>query len=514
MAKTKKDRSERRSIMDRLLGPIERIGNRLPHPFMLFIYLGVAIMLLSGILAWAGASYTDPGTGEATSVQTLLSGEGVRYLLTETIPNFVNFPPLGVVLGVMLGIGLAQQTGMLEAAIRHTILRAPKALLTYSIMLVGVMGNLASDAAFVIIPPLAAFVFHRVGRHPLAGLAAGFAAVGAGFTANVVIAGTDALLSGVATQAAQTVSEGFVVTPVDNYYFMFVAAIILPVVGVLITERVIEPRLGTYDGPEAEQNESNTEVTAEQRAGLKAAAIFGAVFLAIIAVAAAIPGSPLRDDDGGLVPSPLLDGVVPLVVLFFVTMSVAYGLKAGTIKHTKDVPLHMTEAMKSMAGFIVLIFAAAQFIAYIEWTNIAGWLAVTGAEGLQAANLTGLGTIAGFVVLAAILNLVVFSGSAQWALMAPVFVPLFMLLGYHPAFVQAAFRIADSSTNIVTPMNPYMLIVLAFMKEYDPKAGVGTLISTMVPYMLAFFAVFAVLLFGFAGLGLPFGPGVTVELPQ
>jgi aminobenzoyl-glutamate transport protein len=199
-------------------------------------------------------------------------------------------------------------------------------------------------------------------------------------------------------------------------------------------------------------------------------------------------------------------------VAFFVVIAVAYGVKAGTVRHTRDVPVHMTEAMRSMAGFIVLIFAAAQFIAYVEWTNIAGWLAVTGADGLRAANLTGLGVIAGFVLLAALLNLLVFSGSAQWALMAPVFVPMLMLLDYHPAFVQAAFRIADSSTNIITPMNPYILIVLAFMRQYDTEAGIGTLISTMVPYMLAFFATFAALLFGFAVLDVPFGPGVTVSL--
>jgi aminobenzoyl-glutamate transport protein len=500
-------------VLDQVLGRVERIGNRLPHPFMLFVYLAVLIAIASAVLAWAGADFVDPETGDLTDVRTLLSTEGLRYVLTDTIPNFVDFPPLGVVLGIMLGIGLAQRTGLLETAIRHTIMRAPRALLTYVVMLVGVLGNLASDAAFVIIPPLAAFVFHRVGRHPLAGLAAGFAAVGAGFTANVVIAGTDALLAGITTETAQTVSEGFVVTPADNYYFMVVAAIVLPVLGVFVTERVVEPRLGTYTGDAADtHSEAHQEITSEQRAGLKAAAITALVFVIALAASAAPPGSPLRDDEGSLVPSPLLDGVVPIVLLFFVAVSVAYGIRAGTITRTRDVPVHMTEAMKAMSGFIVLIFAAAQFIAYFEWTNMAGWVAVSGAGLLEAANLAGPITLVGFVLLAALLNLAVFSGSAQWALMAPVFVPLFMLLGYHPGFVQVAFRIADSSTNIITPMNPYILIVLAFMKEYDEEAGLGTLISTMLPYSIAFFTGFALLLTGFAVFDLPVGPGVTMRL--
>lgn len=507
------DRSLIDRILDQVLGRVERVGNRLPHPFMLFVYLAVLVALASAVLAWSGADFVDPETGDRTDVRTLLSTEGLRYVLTDTIPNFVEFPPLGVVLGIMLGIGLAQHTGLLETAIRHTVMRAPRVLLTYVVMLVGVLGNLASDAAFVIIPPLAAFVFHRVGRHPIAGLAAGFAAVGAGFTANIVIAGTDALLAGITTEAAQAVSDGFVVTPADNYYFMAVAALVLPILGVLVTERIVEPRLGTYGGAEADtDSEDHQDITAEQKAGLKTAAITALVFVIVLAAAVAPSGSPLRQDDGALVPSPLLDGVVPIVLLFFVAVAVAYGVKAGTITRTRDIPVHMAEAMKAMSGFIVLIFAAAQFIAYFEWTEMAGWVAVSGANLLEQANLAGPISLIGFVLLAALLNLAVFSGSAQWALMAPVFVPLLMLVGYHPAFVQVAFRIADSSTNIITPMNPYILIVLAFMQDYDEEAGLGTLISTMLPYSIAFFAGFATLLTGFAVFGIPVGPGVTMLL--
>lgn len=488
---------------------IEKWGNRLPDPFFIFVYLAVFVILLSWLVSSLGATVVHPGTGEELAILSIVSGEGIQYILANTITNFTGFAPLGLVLVMMLGIGLAERVGLMESAIKKSILNAPKSLITYAVIFTGIMGNLASDAAFILVPPLAAMVFASVGRHPLAGLAAGFAGTGAGFTANILIAGTDALLAGISTEAARAVDDSFVVTPVDNWYFMIVSVIILSIVGALITEKLIEPRLGTYKGKVEKSFEPVTDLESK---GLRNAVIAALVYLGLIALLVFWPDSPVRNEDGGIIPSPFLSGIVPIILFFFITVAIAYGTTVGKIKESKDVPAYMADAMKDMSGYIVLIFAAAQFISYFNWSNLGIWVAVNSAEFLTSINMTGLPVMVGFSILAALLNLLIFSGSAQWALMAPIFIPMFMLLDYHPAFVQLAFRIADSSTNIITPLNPYILIVLAFMREYDKKAGLGTLISLMLPYSLIFFGVWLVLLIIFALTGIPIGPGIGVNL--
>ncbi len=359
------------------------------------------------------------------------------------LTNFTEFKPLGLVLGMMLGIGLAQKVGLIQTFMKKTIINAPPKLVTYAVIFTDVLGNLASDAAFIIVPPIAAMVFLTLGRHPIAGLAAGFAGVGAGFTANVLITGTDALLSGISTEVAKNVGGGLTVTPVDNWFFMSFSVIMLMVVGVLIT--VVEPKLCKYEG--STSNKKLEEIKTIESRGLRNAGLAALIYLGLVALAIFLPGSQLRNEEGGLIPSPFLDGIIPIILFFFIAIAFAYDVTVGKIKKTGDVPGYMGEAMKDMSGFIILIFAAAQFIAYFEWTNIGVWIVVSGAEFLQNINLTGLPVIIGFIFLAAILNLFIFSGSAQWALMAPVFIPMFALLDYNPAFTQLAFRIADSSTN-------------------------------------------------------------------
>jgi aminobenzoyl-glutamate transport protein len=307
------------------------------------------------------------------------------------------------------------------------------------------------------------------------------------------------------------IDDTIVVTPVDNYYFMMTSVLFIAIAGGLITDKIIEPRLGTYKD-ETEGDRQLEEVTDIETKGLRNAVIAGVVFLAVLAGLVFFPGSTLRNEEGGLVPSPFLGNIVPIVLLFFITIGVVYGRTAGTIEKMDDIPKFMAEAMKDMAGYIVLIFAAAQFIAYFNWSNLGTWLAVNSADFFTSIDMTGLPLILGFSVLAALLNMIIFSGSAQWALMAPVFIPMFMLLDYHPAFIQAAFRIADSSTNIITPLNPYIMLVLAVMKDYDKKSGLGTLISLMLPYSIAFFGIWLVLLTIFFVFGIPFGPGVGVSL--
>ncbi|MFC2947321.1 AbgT family transporter [Virgibacillus sediminis] len=500
---------ERKTVMTRFLNGIETAGNRLPDPFMLFVMLAVAVIILSAIISLFDVTFVQPGEEGEVAIRSLISGEGLEFILTSMQDNFVGFAPLGNVLAIMLGIGLADKVGLLETAIRSTVTKAPKTMVTYAVIFVGICGNLASDAAFVIIPPLAAMVFHNLGRHPLAGLAAGFAGVGGGFTANFMISGADALLSGISTEAIRSVNPDIVVTPVDNWYFMISCVVVLTVVGALVTEKIVEPRLGKYEGSARKEM---GEITSLEYKALKFAAFASLAYIALLLVVIFLPNSPLMNEDGGLAGSPFLAGVVPIILFLFITAGVTYGVKVKKITSSSDVGSYMGSAMKDMSGFIVLIFAASQFIAYFEWSNLGSWIAVTGADTLQSIGLTGIAVILGFILLTAILNLFIFSGAAQWALEAPIFIPMFYYLGYNPAFIQVAYRIADSSTNVITPMNPYLIVVLGFVRDYDKKAGMGTLIAMMLPYSIFFLLTFVAMFLLFYFLGIPYGPGIEPHL--
>lgn len=501
---------ENKGIFIRFLNAIEKLGNKLPDPFMIFVYLAIAVIIASFIFSLFDASVVHPGTGETLAIQNLLSGLGLQYIVTSMLENFTGFAPLGTVLAIMLGIGLAEKVGLLEIVIRKTILKAPPALVTYAIAFVGIMGNIASDAAQILIPPLAAMVFYKIGRHPLAGLAVGFASAGAGFTANLLIVGTDALLSGISTEAAAILNDQIIVTPADNWYFNIVSVFVLTVVAALVTEKIIEPKLGKYEGDKI--IDVSAEENPKANKGLRNAGLAALAYIVLIVVLIAWPDSTLRNEEGGLIPSPFLTGIVPFILGLFLVLGVAYGKTTGVIKTSRDAVSFMGESIKDMSGFIVLIFAASQFIAYFTWTNIGTWVAVNGAELLTQINFTGIYLIIGYILFTSMLNFLISSGSAKWALEAPVFVPLFMQLGYHPAFTQMAYRIGDSSTNIVTPLNPYFIVVLSFVREYDKKAGMGTLISLMIPYTLSFLVVWIIMFLIFFFTGLQYGPGITPYL--
>lgn len=512
-----KDRTEKPSIFMRILDWVEKMGNKLPHPFMLFVYLALGVIVISSVISWLGVTFEDPQSGEIVAIQPLLSASGLEYMLSSMLSNFTGFAPLGLVLVMMFGIGLAQKVGLMETFMKKTILQAPPRFVTYAVIGTGILGNLASDAAFIIIPPLAAMVFYALGRHPLVGVAAGFAGVGAGFTANIMITGTDALLSGISTEVARSVIPDITVLPVDNWYFMMFSVLMLMFIGAWITEKIIEPRLGTYDssvGDSSVTSDQLEEITPEKNRGLRNAAIFGGIYVLTVALLIVPSNGILRGEDGAILNSPFLSNIVPIILFFFITVAIAYGVTVKAIKKAGDVPEFMTSAMRDMAGYIVLIFAASQFISYFGWTNLSSFLAVSGADALVSANFTGMPVIVGFILLAAILNLFIFSGSAQWALMAPIFIPMFMYLDYDPAFVQLAYRIADSSTNVITPLNPYVPMVLALMKRYDHRSGFGTLFSIMLPYALIFIAVWILILIGWTLIGLPIGPGVDMFLTK
>ncbi|QTD41031.1 AbgT family transporter [Sporosarcina sp. Te-1] len=494
-------------FFSKFLNGVEKLGNRLPDPFILFSILAVLVIIASWIFSLFNATVIHPGTGETMQIKNLASGEGLQYILSSMITNFTGFAPLGIVLAMMLGIGLTEKVGMLDYAIKKTIMKSPPALLTYSVAFVGIMGNLASDAAMLLIPPLAAMIFYRVGRHPIAGLAVGYASTGAGFTANLFVVGTDALLAGISTEAAKIMDDSIVVHATDNWYFNIVSVFVLTFLAGFLTSRFIEPRLGKYSG-DAVDIEMDED---DPRAGkaLRNAVIAGLLYLGLLLVGILWPDSPLLTEDGKIVDSPFLKGIVPVILFFFLTVGVAYGITIGKIKSGKDVSGYMAEAMKDMGSYIVLIFAISQFISFFSWSNIGTWVAVNGAEFLESINFTGIGLILGYIIFTSLLNFLITSGSAKWALEAPVFVPMFMKLGYHPAFTQVAYRVADSSTNIITPLMPYMVVVLSFMQKYDKKAGIGTLISLMIPYSISFLIAWIILILIFFYAGIPFGPGVT-----
>ncbi|MEI4771624.1 AbgT family transporter [Psychrobacillus sp. FJAT-51614] len=493
----------------RFLSFVEKVGNKLPHPFILFFYLTVLLVILSWILSLFKAAVVHPNTQETVAVKSILSYEGIQFILSDTLKNFTDFAPLGLVLTVMLGIGLAEKVGLLEMLMKRAILNTPRKIITFTVFFIGILGNIASDAAFVVIPPLAALVFLSVGRHPIAGLAVGLASSGIGFTANVLIAGTDALLSGISTEISQGINPDIIVTPLDNWFFMSVSTFVLAGLGTLITEKYVEPRLGVYTG--AQQSLSNEISTLEKR-GLRNSLIAALIFIAAVVGAMLIPNSPLLNEDGTLLRSPFLSGIVPVLFLFFLVVGIVYGVSTKKIQSSADVPKLMTEAIGTLSGYIVLIFMIAQFVAYFNWSNIAIWLAVHSAAILTHLNMTNIFVIVLFVLLTAFLSLFIISGSALWSLVGPVFIPLFMVLGYHPAFIQLAYRIGESSTNMVTPLNPYFAIILSFMHVYDKKAGIGTLMSLMIPYTIGFLIIWIILMLVFALLGIPIGPGVSLYL--
>lgn len=494
------------------LATIERVGNMLPHPFFLFTYLAIFVMVLSAIFSMNGATVQPPGSDEVLPVKNLFSAEGIEYILTNMLSNFTGFAPLGLVLAMMIGVGLAEKVGFLEYAIKTTITKAKPGLVTYAIVFVGIMGNIASDASMILIPPLAAMVFYKLGRHPIAGLAAGFAASSAGFTANLLPVGTDALLGGISTEAAKVLDPNMVVTPVANWYFNIASTFLLTLVGGLITNKIIEPRLGKFERHIDELDHANDDVDQTKASkAFKTAILAGLLYIATLIIVCLIPGNPLM---GGkpFLESPLLKGIVPIILFFFLTMGIVYGLVVGKIKSTNDIGNYMTEAIKDLSGYIVLIFAAAQFISFFQWSNMATWIAINGADFLESINFTGIPLTLAYVFFTGGLNFLITSGSAKWALEAPVFVPMFMQLGIHPGFTQAAYRIADSSMNIITPLNAYFVVILSFMNKYDKKAGVGTLISLMIPFAFGFLIMWILLLLFFYFTGLPLGPGVQYAL--
>lgn len=500
-------------VFNKTLDYIEIIGNKLPHPATLFAMLAAIVALASWVSDIFALSAIHPADDSKIIVRSLLSSDGIRWMYTNVVHNFVNFPPLGYVLAVMIGIGVAEGSGLFDSMIRALVLNAPKKLITGAVVFAGVLSHLASEAGYVILIPLGAAIFHALGRHPMAGLAAAFCGVSGGFGANFLIGSIDPVLAGLSESAAHILDPGMKVNAAVNFYFMFISAIMVVLVGTWVTEKIVEPRLKNYDG-KAERTPVDKINPVEQK-GLKWAGI-SLVILIILLILTVLPENGIfrNPKTGEVLHSPFFDGIITGTLIFFLVPGLVYGLVVKSIKNDKDFMKHIIKSMGTMATYIVLVFFAAQFVYFFRYSNLGLIIAINGAEFLKNIGLTGIPLIAAFVILAAFINLFMGSASAKWAIMAPVFVPMFMLLGYHPALTQAAFRIGDSVTNLITPMMSYFALIVAFAQKYDEKYGIGTIISTMIPYSIIFTIVWTALLIIWMSTGLPLGPDGPLNLPR
>jgi len=516
----------RKSVLDRFLDVVERGGNALPHPATLFAMLALLVILLSWVAAQLGLSVQHPSTGATVTPVNLLSLEGLHRILTNLVGNFTSFAPLGTVLVALIGIGVAEHSGLMAAALRKLVLAAPRALLTPIVVFAGVMSNMASEIGYVLLIPLAGLIFRSAGRHPIVGMAAAFAGVSGGYSANLLIGTIDPLLSGLSQEAARLVDPTYTVSPLANWYFMALSTPLITLLGWFVAERFTAPRFPDTALPKESVASTTTgaadtssELSAAERRGLRFAGVATAVLVALLVwsmlPAGSLPGAGFMRNpiDGDLLNSPLLSGVVAIIFIFGVVPGIAYGIGAGTIRSDADVIRGMSASMTTLGGYLVLVFFAAQFVAFFNWTQLGLILAVNGAESLRALGLSAVPLFVLFILLTATVNLTMGSASAKWALMAPVFVPMFMLLGYSPELTQTAYRVGDSVTNIISPMMSYFALIIAFFQKYEPRAGLGTIVAVMLPYSMTFLIGWSLVFGIWLVLGLPIGPDSPLAYP-
>lgn len=532
------------------LATLERIGNALPNPFWLFVILAGVVIVSSWIGAAVGMQAKDPASGDIIEVESLATAEYLQKMVSEAVTNFTDFAPVGLILVCMLGVAIAEYSGYIGSAIRAAISKVHSpVLLTFIVALAGVTGSIASDAVYVILIPLGAASFAAVGRNPIVGAMVAFAASSAGFNSSLVLNITDVLLAGISTHAAQFVDPEYVVSPLANYFFTMASSIVLALIITAVTELFITKHVDktihedhidheaaefTKPGASEEAAEGNARETNQdsdsdsdtgnssngrdklvlndsERRGLRYGNITAVIFLALWFAALFTPGSPLRGEGDGILNSVLLTDVVVSIAVFFAVVGIAYGIGAKTITSSADVPAFMERGLGTLTTMMVLFFAVSQFTAYFKWSNIGQWTAIKGSEFLTKADLPPLLLFAAFVLMVAVLNLLITSGSAQWALMAPVVVPMLMYVNVSPEVSQQLFRIGDSPTNIITPMSPYFALALTFLQKYYKPAGVGTLMSLAIPYSLCMIVGWFLFFVLWYLAGIPLGPGVPVR---
>lgn len=503
-----------------LLNKIERIGNALPDPATLFLIGVVAVFLVSWLASargWESVLLNAQGEQVLDARATnLLSADGFRWVIENLISIFVEFRPLGLVLVAAIGIAVAEKSGLIAAALKTILVVVPRSLITPATFFAGVMSSMAVDAGYIVLPPLAAAIYKAIGRSPLVGLAAVFGGVAAGFNANLLVTGLDPLLAGLTEEAARILDPGYNVNPACNLYFMIASTFLITLVGWGVSAWIVEPRLQKKSpeegGPGGEGGKMDLKLSSDEKRGLAWAVLATIVTLGAIIANVVYPWGFLFDPEGSIGTGPgqrpfatWIGAIVPLLLLLFLVPGLAYGVAVGTIRNDRDVVRMMTEYMVILANYIVLAFFAAIFVASFTQSGLGQMMAIEGGDLLRSAGLPTWALMIGFIIVVAFINMFVGSMSAKWAMLATVFVPMLMTIGISPEMTQVAYRIGDSTTNAITPLNQYLVVVLVFMQQYVKKAGIGTLIALMLPYSIAFFIAWTIMFVLWIQFGLPIG---------
>lgn len=491
-----------KNLIFSFLKTVEKVSDKLPNPFFLFLLLALFTMILSMVMSIIGISVVHPVTNETIAVKSVLSTEGLRDVLTSAVSNFINFPPLGVVLATMFGIIIAEKSGLFEATLRYTISKVPDSLVVFTIVFVSVNSSLIADAGLIVLPPLAGLTFKAIGKNPLAGVITSFAAINGGFSANLLITALDPLLSGLTHNAAISIDSSYNVYPTANYYFMFASTFLVAIICTFVNDKIVEPRLGKLVSQE------NIEVKEEKfvinkRALFYSYGLFG-LLLILIAVLSIPENSFFRDDNGGL--TYLFKSIIPIIILIFFFPGLVYGKISGSIKDSKDIVEMLNSGMITMSSYIVIAFAAGQFLHYFSWSDLDIVIAVKGAGFIQNIGLTGMPLLLTFLLFSMLLNLSISSASAKWAILAPVFVPMFMIIGISPEATQLIYRIGDSTTNMITPLLPYFPLLIVFAQKFKKDVSMGELISSLLPFSIFLFFGWVLLLTLWYVFNLPIGP--------
>lgn len=500
---------KKRGFIDKSLDIIEKSGNKLPDPVVIFISLCLIILFASFITGKMGVSAKNPADGKVIEAVNLLTPEGIAKIISEAVNNFATFPPLGLVLVVMIGVGVAEKTGYFETLMKYTIEKTPRKIIVPMIIFVGILGNAAGDAAPIVLPPIAAMVFIKLGYHPVAGLVMAYASALGGYSASLIIGMSDALIVAFTEPAAKLVDDSVPVNAAMNYYFLCVSTIALLIVAWFVTVKITIPRFGVY---KSDVHTAAEDVSPTERKAMIYANIALLIAMLIVAFLAVPENGLLRNAKTGslIQDSPLMNGIVPIITVLFLIPGIVYGFVAGTMRTTKKFAEMLGDAMSTMGPFIVIVFFAAQMLAYFKWSNLGTIIAIKGAEALQGQN--GVVLILGVLVLSGFINMLIGSASAKWAIMAPILVPMLMLLGFHPAFTQVIYRVGDSITNPITPMMPYLPLLLSYAQRYVKDIGLGTLIAALMPFSVAFGIFWTILLLAWYFTGLPVGPGGPIHL--
>jgi len=511
------------------LGVVERVGNMLPDPTIIFLYLIVILMIVSAIGAGLGWSASLPYSGKQAPAgaelaggvltyraSSLFSAENIARLFTEMPRTYASFTPLGIILTIMMGAAVAERSGLFFALIRGSLRGTPRRYMTPIIAVVGMVSHHAADAAYVVLIPMAAVLFASVGRHPLAGIAAALAAVSGGYAGNIMPGQLDVLLFGFTQEAARIVEPGWTMNPLGNWYFILGIVVFFTPIIWFVTDKVVEPRLGTWNEEVDEELRADLgkgELSGDERRGLRHAGIAALLVTALFAALCLWPGyTPFIDQDaeGPIRLQPLYASMIAALFLLFLLTGVVFGRAVGTVKNSNDVIAMMREGVKTIAPYLVFVFFAAHFVAMFNWSGIGPILAIGGAEKLQGMNLPPALLLVCVLLLSSLMDLFIGSSTAKWSVLSSVVVPMFMLLGISPEMTTAAYRMGDSYTNIMTPLMSYFPLVLVFCQRWDKSMGVGSLLALMLPYALCFMATGIMMVVAWVVFDLPLGPHAQV----